>query len=104
MLSEYPKQRTPVSRRLINASSTQPAEPQFAILPSAPAYQPSRKREEARALQNLRRRLQAARVLQANKPEPVEAAGLNNNVSPEELDSRPYLLQKVGFSNFRFFN
>ncbi|KAJ3665530.1 hypothetical protein Zmor_001022 [Zophobas morio] len=94
MLTEYSKPRTPVSKRLLSAS-IQPAEPQFAVLPSAPSYQPSRKREEARALQNLRKRMQAVRVLQANKPEPIEATCANNNISPADLDNRTYLLQKV---------
>lgn len=94
LLTEYSKPRTPVSKRLLSASK-QSAEPQFAVLPSAPSYQPSRKREEARALQNLRKRLQAVRVLQANKPEPIEASSANNNLSPEDLDNRAYLLQKV---------
>lgn len=95
LLTDYPKPRTPASKRILSAT-TQPAEPQFAILPSAPAYQPSRKREEARALQNLRRRLQAVRVVQANKPEPIEAASCaNNNLTSADFDNRPQLLQKV---------
>lgn len=57
--------------------------------------QPSRRREEACALQNLRKRLQAVRVLKANRAEPIEASCANNNLSPEELDNRPVLLQKV---------
>uniref|UniRef100_A0A6P7FKG2 Cysteine-rich venom protein kaouthin-2-like n=1 Tax=Diabrotica virgifera virgifera TaxID=50390 RepID=A0A6P7FKG2_DIAVI len=56
----------------------------------------TRKREEARALQNLRRKFQAVRVLQANRAEPVEASSCaNNNLNPEELDNRPYLLKKI---------
>ncbi|KAJ8935895.1 hypothetical protein NQ318_016228, partial [Aromia moschata] len=93
LLTEFQRPRTPVSKRLLNATK-QPAEPQFAILPTAPSYQPSRKREEARALQNLRKRLHAVRVLKANRAEPVEAICANNNLSPEEIDNRPYLLQK----------
>ncbi|KAG5858294.1 hypothetical protein JTB14_001228, partial [Gonioctena quinquepunctata] len=94
LLTEYQKPRESASKKLLQGSK-QPAEPQFAVLPSAPAYQPSRKREEARALQNLRRRLQSVRVLQANRPEPIEASCANNNISPEELYNRPYLLQKL---------
>lgn len=76
------------------------SEPQIPVIPSAPQYQPSRRREEAKVLQNLRRRLNAAKVVQANRPEPVEARSCaNNNLSPEDTDNRPYLLQKViGFS------
>lgn len=78
------------------SSSIQNSEPQIPEIPSAPQYQPSRRREEAKALQNLRRRLNAAKIVQANKPEPIEARSCaNNNLSPEETDNRPYLLQKV---------
>ncbi|XP_066246143.1 venom allergen 3-like [Euwallacea similis] len=87
--------RTPVSKRLLS-SSIQNSEPQIPVIPTAPQYQPSRRREEAKVLQNLRRRLNAAKIVQANKPEPVEARTCaNNNLSPEETDSRPYLLQKI---------
>ncbi|CAH1118749.1 unnamed protein product [Phaedon cochleariae] len=85
----------PLASKQLSAASRQSAEPQFAVLPLAAAYQPSRKKEEARALQNLRRRLQAVRVLQANRAEPIEASCANNNLSPEEIDSRPFLLQKI---------
>ncbi|XP_019866209.1 uncharacterized protein LOC109595316 [Aethina tumida] len=95
LLTEYGKPRTPVSRKLLQQQQQQQAEPQFAVLPSAHSYQPSRRREEARTLQNLRKRLQAVRVLQANKPEPIEALCANNNLSPEEIDNRPNLLQKI---------
>ncbi|CAG9832622.1 unnamed protein product [Diabrotica balteata] len=95
LMTGYQKPKTPVSKQLLTAAK-QPAEPQFAILPSSASYQPSRKREEARALQNLRRKFQAVRVLQANRAEPVEASSCaNNNLSPEELDNRPYLLKKI---------
>lgn len=78
------------------STSIQNTEPQIPEIPSAPQYQPSRRREEAKALQNLRRRLNAAKIVQANKPEPIEARTCaNNNLSPEETDNRPYLLQKV---------
>ncbi|XP_056633701.1 uncharacterized protein LOC130899229 [Diorhabda carinulata] len=95
LMTGYQKPKTPVSKQLLTAAK-QPAEPQFAVLPSSASYQPSRKREEARALQNLRRRLQAVKVLQANRAEPIEATSCaNNNLSPEELDNRPYLLKKI---------
>ncbi|CAH1113406.1 unnamed protein product [Psylliodes chrysocephalus] len=86
--------KTPVSQKLLTVPKPA-AEPQFAVLPSSASYQPSRRREEAFALQNLRRRLQTVRVLKANRAEPIEASCANNNLSPEELDNRPYLLKKV---------
>lgn len=86
-----------MSRRLLSVSSQQ--EPQFAALPSATCYQPSRKREEACALQNLRRRLQAARVIEINHREAVETVANRNlkrtEEDQEELDNRQHLLQKV---------
>ncbi|VEN60638.1 unnamed protein product, partial [Callosobruchus maculatus] len=94
------------SRRLLQAATLKQKqaqqEPQFVQLPAATSYQPSRKREEARTLQNLRRTLQAVRVLKENRAEPIEASqhGANNNLSPEEIDNRPYLLQKVLFQSF----
>lgn len=90
--------RTPASKRLLSASANQ--EPQFAVLPSASSFQPSRKKEEARALQNLRKRLQAVRVVQANtQHESVESTKYNGNgngnANEQQLDNRPQLFQKV---------
>lgn len=94
-------QRTPVpNRRLLSAFvcdnnvNVQPHPPQFSNLSAAGAsFQPSRKREEACALQNLKKRVQALRVLKANQQEPVES---NNVVKDnQELDNRPQLFQKV---------
>ncbi|KAH1005471.1 hypothetical protein HUJ04_006452 [Dendroctonus ponderosae] len=65
MLTHPNRPRTPVSKRLLSS------EPQIPVIPSAPQYQPSRRREEAKVLQNLRRRLNAAKVVQANRPEPI---------------------------------
>lgn len=99
LLTDYGKPKTPVSQRLLSVSSQQ--EPQFASLPSAACYQPSRKREEARALQNLRRRLQAARVIEVNhQRQSVESANRNfgrTEGDQEELDNKQHLLQKVRF-------
>lgn len=93
ILTDY-KPRTPVSKKLLSASAQQ--EPQFAVLPSSSSFQPSRKREEARALQNLRRRVQAVRVVQANQQESIESCNANqNNGTDLHLDNRPHLLQKV---------
>ncbi|KAL1490546.1 hypothetical protein ABEB36_013222 [Hypothenemus hampei] len=87
--------RTPVSKRLLSSSIQNP-EPQIQLIPSAPQYQPSRRREEAKVLQNLRRRLNAVRVVEANRPQSVEARFCaNNNLNSEETDNRPYLLQKI---------
>ncbi|XP_050295874.1 uncharacterized protein LOC126735838 [Anthonomus grandis grandis] len=98
--------RTPVSKRLLSnaalSTTSGGVEPQvqpIPVLPCSAQYQPSRRREEAKALQNLRRRLNAAKVVQANRPEPIEARNYcaNNNprLSPEDIDNRPYLLQKI---------
>ncbi|KAJ8965470.1 hypothetical protein NQ314_004115 [Rhamnusium bicolor] len=101
LLTEYQKPRTPVSKRLLNAT-TQPAEPQFAILPSAPAYQVAQP-EERRSSRptKFEKRLQAVRVLKANRAEPIEASCANNNLSPEEVDNRPYLLQKASSATLK---
>lgn len=91
------KQRTPISKRILSASSQ---EPQFAVIPSTSNFQPSCKREEARALQNLRRRLQALRVVQSNLAEPIEVINASKtNSSYSQLDNRPQLLQKVSKQN-----
>lgn len=98
LLTDY-KPRTPVSKRLLNAQPSN-QEPQFAVLPSSStSFQPSRKREEARALQNLRRRVQAVKIVQANQQESIESSSSSNcnnkNLTDPQLDNRPHLLQKV---------
>lgn len=93
LLTDYSKPRTPVSKRLLSAANQQ--EPQFATLPSAASYQPSRRLEEARALQNLRRRLQAVRVLEANRELTDYDKTVRSNEDQEELDNKQHLLQKV---------
>lgn len=80
----------PLSQR-INFSNV---EPSFAILPVIPGMQPSRKREEAKALHNLRCRLRAVKILEINRPEPIVNFS-SDNVSPSESENRPHLLQKV---------
>lgn len=96
LVSDLNRSRTPISRKLLSASNN---EPQFAVIPSASHFQPSCKREEARALQNLRRRVQALRVVQGNRPESIEATNASkNNSSYLQLDNRPQLLQKVGIN------
>lgn len=87
------RSRQPISRKLLSASNQ---EPSFAVIPSASNFQPSRKREEARALQNLRRRVQALKIVQSNRPESIEASTASKNSSSyKQLDNRPQLLQKV---------
>ncbi|XP_044757136.1 probable pathogenesis-related protein CaO19.6200 [Coccinella septempunctata] len=81
------------SQRLLNQHNNY--EPTFAILPTTPNYQPSRKREEAEALQNLRRKFRAVKILEANRPEPPVPPFSNNNLSPTDVDNRPNLLQKI---------
>lgn len=105
LLTDYSKPRTPVSKRLLSAANQQ--EPQFATLPSAACYQPSRRREEARALQNLRRRLQAVRVVEANREFTEYDRTTRSNEDQEELDNKQHLLQKVSIEvetwmNFTF--
>ncbi|KAK9881991.1 hypothetical protein WA026_018180 [Henosepilachna vigintioctopunctata] len=89
--SSKPKNTT-FSQRLLNQHTNY--EPTFAILPTAPNYQPSRKREEAKALQNLRKRLRAVKIVEANRPDPPLPSP-NNNLSPTDIDNRPHLLQKI---------
>lgn len=107
--------RTPVaSRRLLSAYVTDaagangnasvsggpqppqlPPPPQFNSLSGAGAgFQPSRRREEACALSNLKKRVQALRVHKANQQETLDApiAAFKDN---HELDNRPQLFQKV---------
>lgn len=96
LLTDYGKPRTPVSKRLLSSTSQQ--EPQFVALPSAACYQPSRKKEEARALQNLRRRLQATRIIEINQREALEARNRNlrkTEEDQEDLDNKQHLFQKV---------
>lgn len=63
------------------------------------AFQPSRKREEACALQNLKRRVQQLRLMKANQQEPVECNinGKDRDDNTADLDNRPQLFQKVSF-------
>ncbi|KAK5650282.1 hypothetical protein RI129_001311 [Pyrocoelia pectoralis] len=91
ILSSF-RSRIPISRKLLSASNQ---EPQFAVIPSTSHFQPSCKREEARALQNLRRRVQALRIVQDNRAEPIEAVNANQNSSYTQLNNRPQLLQKI---------
>ncbi|XP_071051293.1 venom allergen 3-like [Onthophagus taurus] len=94
-LSATSTSRVPVSRRLLSASIQQ--EPQFAVLPSASVYQPSRKREEAHALQNLRRRVQSLRIVHAKTGSETAKSNNGNDgeLQQEELDNRPQLLHKI---------
>ena len=87
--------RVPASRRLLSAGVQ--SEPQFAVLPFASSYQPSRRREEARALQNLRRRVQAGRAECADEAARTAARDSDEH---QQLDNRPLLLQKVRRSAF----
>lgn len=93
--------RTPVpNRRFLstyvcdNNVNVQPHPPQFSSLSAAGAsLQPSRKREEACALENLKKRVQALRLSKANQQDHAET---NNAVRDnQELDNRPQLFQKV---------
>lgn len=57
-------------------------------------------------MQNLRRRMQALRVVHANRQESIEQATRSSNredaVSEQQLDNRPHLLQKVSLVDFTY--
>ncbi|XP_017784670.1 PREDICTED: uncharacterized protein LOC108568221 [Nicrophorus vespilloides] len=91
--------RTPISQRVLSANP----EPQFLQLPNSTHYQPSRRKEEARALQNLRRRVHQLRLntghavvtaTSSNASSSAPAAA-DRNANDLQLDNRPHLLQKI---------
>lgn len=57
-------------------------------------WPPSRRREEARALQNLQRRVEACRSMKAATKTETSPAP-SSSVKPPALDNRPHFLQKV---------
>lgn len=99
LLNANKVKRTPVAnRRLLstyvfdNNVNVQPHPPQFSNLSAAGAsFQPNRKREEACALENLKKRVQQTKILKAQY-EPAESNTVKDN---QELDNRPHLFQKV---------
>lgn len=61
---------------------------------------PSRKREEAQALENLRKRVEQSKLYKANQVvDPAGSASSSNaQLNNECLDNRPRLLKKVNFN------
>ncbi|XP_024944120.1 uncharacterized protein LOC107271116 isoform X1 [Cephus cinctus] len=72
---------------------------------SGPNWPPSRKREEARALENLRKRVEQSKLFKANQisdpggSSASTSTGLNTE-QLQQLDNRPKLLKKVTSSIF----
>ncbi|XP_012287190.2 repressed by EFG1 protein 1 [Orussus abietinus] len=67
------------------------------IHPSGPNWPPSRKREEARALENLRKRVEQSKLCKVN---PISDPGgsssaMMNTAQLQQLDNRPKLLKKI---------
>jgi hypothetical protein len=98
--------RCPASRRLLSYGSDsygagqQPQVVSFAPGCGASGPRPSRRREEAKALQNLQRRVEACRLTKGVTPGDPGGASSSTAVAPpashQLLDNRPQLLQKVG--------
>lgn len=100
--------RCPASRRLLSANygcDSYGAGQQQQVVSFAPGCgasgpRPSRRREEAKALQNLQRRVQACHLTKGITPGDSGGASTSTvapaPVSHQLLDNRPQLLQKVG--------
>lgn len=100
--------RCPASRRLLSANygsefygaSQQQQVVSFAPGCGASGPRPSRRREEAKALENLQRRVEACRLTKGVTPGDPGGASTSTAAAPaashQFLDNRPQLLQKVG--------
>lgn len=100
--------RCPASRRLLSAnygSEIYAAGQQQQVVTFAPGCgasgpRPSRRREEAKALENLQRRVEACRLIKGITPCDPGGASTCTAAAPaatnQLLDNRPQLLQKVG--------
>lgn len=98
----------PASRRLLGAnygSESYGAGQQQQMVSFAPGCgasvpRPSRRREEAKALQNLQRRVEACRLTKGITPGDPGGASTSTALAPpasqQLLDNRPQILQKVG--------
>ncbi|XP_063984400.1 uncharacterized protein LOC135166244 [Diachasmimorpha longicaudata] len=67
---------------------------------SGPNWPPSRKREEARALENLRKRVEQSKLCKVNQTtdtsdNPTTSNAQNHRESFQQLDNRPNLLKKI---------
>ena len=94
--------RCPASRRLLAANDPfLPQQPQvvsFAPGCGANGPRPSRRREEAKALQNLQRRVEACRLTKGLSPVDPGGPSTSTAIPPgthQLLDNRPQILQKV---------
>jgi hypothetical protein len=100
--------RCPASRRLLSSnygSEIYGAGQQQQVVSFAPGCgasgpRPSRRREEAKALENLQRRVEACRLTKGITPGDPGGASTSTAAAPaasqQLLDNRPQLLQKVG--------
>lgn len=99
--------RCPVSRRLLSANygsefyggGQQQQVVSFAPGCGASGPRPSRRREEAKALENLQRRVEACRLIKGITPGDPGGASTCTAApaaTNQLLDNRPQLLQKVG--------
>jgi hypothetical protein len=100
--------RCPASRRILGANygcesygaGQQQQAVSFAPGCGASGPRPSRRREEAKALQNLQRRVEACRLTKGIAPGDPGGASTSTAASApasqQLLDNRPQLLQKVG--------
>lgn len=69
---------------------------------SSENWPPSRKREEATALENLRKRVEQSKLYKADRiTDPVVApsSSINYELTQQQLDNRPKLLKKVDDRN-----
>lgn len=104
------RNRCPASRRLLSQSARlvdfnpangnqqkdSPCAGISMIHTSNENWPPSRKREEARALENLRKRVEQTKLYKANRVvDPPESATGSTNSKFEQLDNRPKLLRKI---------
>ncbi|KAG5318948.1 GAPR1 protein, partial [Pseudoatta argentina] len=108
------RNRCPASRRLLsqaahldfnfpnsNHSKDSPCAGITMIHTSSENWPPSRKREEAKALENLRKRLEQSKLYKTNRTDhshlPVIAttSSINYKLTQQQLDNRPKLLKKI---------
>lgn len=69
---------------------------------SSANWPPSRKREEATALENLRKRVEQSKLYKADRitdPVVTTSSSINYELTQQQLDNRPELLKKVDDEN-----
>lgn len=72
---------------------------------SSENWPPSRKREEATALENLRKRVEQSKLCKADRiTDPVVAtsSSINYELTQQQLDNQPKLLKKVVGGNHEY--